>query len=105
MRPPRRSTNVIRPFFEPWLAVDEHWVACCTVDFENFEECYSVGFKLGLHRLFFATLGCSGALSGSGREEEVGQSCVVLFMSRDLYARRSLRAEKSILQKSPNPAI
>ena len=71
VRPPRRSTNVIRPFFEPWLAVDEHWVACCTVYFENFEECYSVGFKLGLHRLFFATLGCSGALSGSGREEEM----------------------------------
>ena len=59
----------------------------------------SVGLKLGLHRLYFAALGCSGALSGSGREEEMTCAFVVLFMSRDLYARRSLRAEKSIFQK------
>ena len=59
----------------------------------------SVGLKLGLHRLYFAALGCSGALSGSGREEEMRCAFAVLFMSRDLYARRSLRAEKSIFQK------
>ena len=32
--------NVNRPFFEPWLANDECWFACCTVDSENFEEYY-----------------------------------------------------------------